>query len=166
MTALMIATKLGEARPDHAMDWNETAWILWWSFTALATVLFVVGVRSAASRTRIPELLGWLMAVASLVFLCVAVTQMLRHAPSWPDLWPVFWAFVLVSLITSAATLTLSSRAALVVLVILGGIGTLLGLGNEWTERAAAATGLTQFGFILFAVVGALGFVAWAKERA
>lgn len=166
MTALMIAAELGEARPDHAMDWNETAWILWWSFTAVATVLFVVGVRSAASRTRIPEMLGWLMAAASLIFLCVAVTQMLRHAPSWPDLWPVFWAFVLISLITSAATLTLNSRAALVVLVVLGGIGTVLGLANEWTERAAAAAGLSQFGFILFAVVGALGLLSWAKDRA
>jgi hypothetical protein len=166
MTTLMIAAELGQARPDHAMDWNETAWILWWSFTAVATLLFVVGVRSVASRSRIPELFGWLMALASLVFLCVAVAQMLRHAPSWPDLWPIFWAFVLISLITSAATLTLSSRAALVVLVVLGGIGTLLGLGNEWTERAAAATGLTQFGFILFVVVGALGLFAWAKERA
>lgn len=53
MTALMVASELGQARPDHAMDWNETVWIVWWSLTAVATLLFVVGVRSAASRTRI-----------------------------------------------------------------------------------------------------------------
>lgn len=109
---------------------------------------------------------GWLMAVASLVFLCVAVTQMLRHAPSWPELWPIFWAFVLISLITSAATLILSSRAAMFVLVVLGGIETLLGLGNEWTERSAALVGLSQIGFIVFVVVAAVALFSWAKVRA
>lgn len=158
MSITSIAMELGVSRPQYETDWTSEAWIPWWIWTAVAAVVLVVGIRSGHRFSRIPAIIGLPLAVAALVFLCIAQNQMFRHSTDMGAVFLIFCAFALVSIVAGAVAYMAYDNQiiAWVPGVILGGVGGVLGMLNEIVERTAAFTGLTQFGVVFFVIIGAV----------
>lgn len=160
---------LGAPTLEHATDWNATAWTIWWSLTAVAVVLYLVGVNAtSAYSSRIPGGLGMVMAVAGYVFLFVAVAQMLTHSPDGKLIGIILLVFLVIAGVTGiAAAMALGGGRARLGWITVGllGVWTVFGAIGESVTRIGLAVGIAPFGVIALIALGCLVFFSSAQRR-
>lgn len=169
MNVLMKINEISQARQAYATDWNSTTWILWWSFTALAALLYFGGLllnSKVSYNSPLPYGLGLLMAGAGLIFSLVAVAMMMRHVSNWQDLGLIaliYFIFALAAGSVAGFTVSTSSTFPLgrTVLILIGGWTLYLVLA-EAIERFASGLGISWLAGL--AILGIGGFVI-ARNR-
>lgn len=166
MISSFLPGEVNTAAVEYATNWNSTAWVIWWALTGVAVALYLVGLRyntETSYSSPIPFGVGMLMALASYVFLFVAVAQMMRHSSEWKLIGIIVVVFLIIAAVTGTA-LAGRGRVAWIVMGLLGG-WTVIRFLEEWTTRSAFSMGISQFGFIALTALACLALYRYAQRR-
>jgi hypothetical protein len=156
-----------EAPLERASDWNTAAWIIWWSLTVIAVVMYMVGIHAVrAYSSRIPAGVGMAMTGAGYIFLLVAATQMSRNSPDGQQLGTLMFLFAGIAIALGISTgISVGDYRWGVAVGGVFGLWTAFWVLTEVVTRIGLATGLAPALVIGIFVVGCIAFYAHANRR-
>lgn len=166
MLSTVFPAALGSPNLVHVSDWNNVAWIIWWSLTVVAVAFFLFGVRSLnAYSERVPQVIGLPMTLIGYIFLFVAVAFMTSNSPDGQTVASIGLAFIIISAAAGIATAFAYDGWPKLgwVIGLLLGIWTIFITASELIGRIGLATGIAPIGIV--GIILAVILIALSKDR-